>query len=75
MEDFWKCSPFNLSLIIKETYMKEKKAHFFKKITFNWRIIVLQYCGGFCHTLAWISHGVYVFHPEPPSHLSPTPSL
>ena len=29
---------------------------FFKKI-FNWRLITLQYCGGFCHTFTWISHG------------------
>ena len=28
-----------------------------KKISiFNWRIIALQYCVGFCHTLTWISH-------------------
>ena len=24
---------------------------------FNWRPITLQYFGGFCHTLTWISHG------------------
>ena len=30
---------------------------FFKIINFNWRLITLQYCGGFCHTSAWISHG------------------
>ena len=24
---------------------------------FNWRIITLQYCDGFCHTSTWISHG------------------
>ena len=29
---------------------------FFKKIICNWRIIALQYCVGFCHTSAWISH-------------------
>ena len=22
-----------------------------------WRLITLQYCSGFCHTLTWISHG------------------
>ena len=27
------------------------------KKKFNWRIITLQYCDGFCHTSAWISHG------------------
>ena len=24
--------------------------------SFNWRLITLQYCGGFHHTLTWISH-------------------
>ena len=45
----------------------------FKKfIYFNWRLITLQYCGGFCHTLTWISHGcTCVPHPESPSHLPP----
>ena len=33
---------------------------------FNWRLITLQYCGVFCHTLTWISL-------EPPSHLPPHP--
>ena len=23
----------------------------------SWRLITLQYCSGFCHTLKWISHG------------------
>ena len=36
-------------------------------IYFNWRLITLQYCSGFCHTLIWISHGfTCVPHPEPP---------
>ena len=44
----------------------------FVKIYFNWRLIALQYCGGFSHTLTWISHGcTCVPHPEPPSHLPP----
>ena len=32
---------------------------FFKNqlIYLNWRIITLQYCGDFPHTLTWISHG------------------
>ena len=43
---------------------------FFKFIYFNWRLITLQYCSGFCHTLTWISHGcTCVPHPETPSHL------
>ena len=23
----------------------------------SWRVITLQYCSGFCHTVTWISHG------------------
>ena len=43
-------------------------------IYFSWRLITLQYCSGFCHTLIWISHGfTCVLHPEPPSHLPPHP--
>ena len=48
------------------------KKSFFKN--FNWRLITLQYCGGFCHTFTWISHGcTCVRHPEPSSHLPPHP--
>ena len=43
-------------------------------IDFNWRLIILQYCSGFCHTLTWISHGcTCVSHSEPPSYLTPHP--
>ena len=43
-------------------------------IYFNWRLITLQYCSGFCHTFTWISHGcTCIPHPEPPSHLPPHP--
>ena len=36
----------------------------------SWRLITLQYCSGFCHTLIWISHGyTCIPHPDPPSHL------
>ena len=45
---------------------------FFPFIYISWRLIILQYCSGFCHTLIWISHGfTCVPHPEPPSHLPP----
>ena len=38
------------------------------------RLITVQYCSGFCHTLAWISHGcICVPNPEPHSHLHPHP--
>ena len=46
----------------------------FLKIYFNWRLITLQYCGGFCHVFTWLSHGcACVPHPDPPSYLSPHP--
>ena len=36
----------------------------------SWRLITLQYCSGFCHTLTWISHGfTCIPHPDHPSHL------
>ena len=45
---------------------------FFSFIFISWRLITLQYCSGFCHTLTWISHGfTCVPHPEPLSHLPP----
>ena len=48
-------------------------------IYFNWRLITLQYCSGFCHTLTWVSHGcTCVPHPElplpPPSPSHPSGS-
>ena len=30
---------------------------FFPFIFISWRLITLQYCSGFCHTLTWVSHG------------------
>ena len=42
----------------------------------SWRLITLQYCSGFCHTLTWISHGfTCIPHPDPPTHhpLHPIP--
>ena len=43
-------------------------------IYFNWRLITLQYRGGFCHTFTWISPGcTCVPFPEPPSYLPPHP--
>ena len=45
---------------------------FFSCIFISWRLITLQYCSGFCHTLTWISHGfTCVPHPDPPSFLPP----
>ena len=42
---------------------------YFKLIYLNWRIIVLQYCGGFCHKSTWISQ----VHTCPPI-LNPSPT-
>ena len=47
---------------------------FFPFIFISWRLITLQYCSGFCHTLTWISHRfTCIPHPDPPSHLPPHP--
>ena len=51
---------------------------FFLFIFISWRLITLQYCSGFCHTLTWIIHGfTCVPHPDPPSHvpLHPIPRV
>ena len=43
---------------------------FFPFIFIRWRLITLQYCSGYCHTLIWINHGfTCVPHSDPPSHL------
>ena len=48
--------------------------YFFPFIFISWRLITLQYCSGFCHTLTWISHGfTCIPHPDPPSLLPPHP--
>ena len=40
---------------------------FFLFLFIRWRLISLQCCSGFCHTLTWISHGVACIpHPDPP---------
>ena len=38
---------------------------------FNWRIVALQYCVGFCHTSTWISHMSPPSRTSLPSHLIP----
>ena len=60
------------------TWLGNRTTTFLKLIFhFNWRLITLQYCGGFCHTLTWISHGcTCVPDPEPPPTTAPPfPSL
>ena len=40
---------------------------FFSFIFITWRLITLQHCSDFCHTLTWISHGfTCIPHPGPP---------
>ena len=58
----WPLTPFSFNALLLQN------THFiFLFIYFNWRLITLQYCDGFCHTLTWISHGcACVPHPEPP---------
>ena len=47
---------------------------FLKLIYFNWKLVTLQYCSGFRHTLTWISHRhTCVPHPEHPSHFPSCP--
>ena len=54
--------------------LSQHQGLFFFFYYFNWRLITLQYCSGFCHVLAWISHGcTCVPHPELPSHFPPHP--
>ena len=50
--------------------------YFFPFIFISWRIITLQYCSGFCHTLTRISHGFTCVHiPIPLPASLPIPSL
>ena len=71
--------PISLFLLLKNEVSSQKqcyldyRSYFLILINFNWRIITLQYCSYFCHTLTWVSHGcTCVPHPEPPL---PIPSL
>ena len=44
--------------------------YLFHSFFISWRLIALQYCSGFCHTLTWISRGfTCVPHPSSPSRL------
>ena len=63
-KNHWTCCPLSSSSI----------SFFFSFIFISWRLITLQYCSGFCHTLTWISHGfTCVPHPDPRSRLPPHP--
>ena len=78
------------SICLRNTYTQSKSSvhiscpfwgffsisFFFSFIFVSWRIISLQYCSGFCHTLTGISHGFHGFPIliPPPTSL-PIPSL
>ena len=56
----------NQKILRREFYFLFRKLVFFLKFQwelwilfyfiFNWRVIVLQCCVGFCHTTTWVSH-------------------
>ena len=64
-----------IECIVKKCCMHINVSYaFFFFIFISWRLIILQYCSGFCHTLTWISHGITcVPHLEPPTSLPPHP--
>ena len=51
-------------LYVLDLHLEIQSFSFNQFIYYNWRLITLQYCGGFCHTLKWISHG-FAFHAVP----------
>ena len=65
------CTQYKFLMIIKINVLFFSPLYlFFSFIFISWRLITLQYCSGFCHTLTWISHGfICIPHPDPPSHL------
>ena len=84
---FW--APKALQMVIAPMKLKDAPpCLFFEKVIvgfiylkcyfiyFNWRLITLQYCSSFCHTLTWISHGcTYVPRPDLAPTSLPIPSL
>jgi len=72
----WVCRPASAATFApwKEIYDKPTQ-HIFKNfIYFNWRLVTLQYCCGFCHTLTSISHSCTCVPPPEPTSL-PIPPL
>ena len=62
--------PAFFSDFIKEVPYWSSYLFFFFIYFYSWRLITLQSCSGFCHTLTWISHGfTCIPHPDSPSHL------
>ena len=56
--------------------VEKEHCHYFLFVCFNWRLITLPYCDGFCDTFPGISPGcTCVPHPELPPTSLPIPSL
>ena len=71
---FWEMNTMFLTCSLTKTIRHRLSRNFSFFFFFNWKLITLQYCSGFCHTLTWISHGcIFVSHAELPSHLPPHP--
>ena len=74
---FWFLNLFSFSLPLPLSFYRHLSFFFviwtffsFLRIyLFDWRVITLQYCDGFCHTSVWISHRYTRVppNPEPPS--------
>ena len=47
-----------LNITEKKRFLSVK--NIFNWFVFNWRVITLQYCVGFCPTSTWISHHIHV---------------
>ena len=59
---------FDIVPEVSETVLSSLSLFFF----ISWRLITLQYCSGFCHTLTWISMDLHVFPIPIPSPTSPS---
>ena len=66
--------PWGKTLSLPSRLREDEQNNSMSLFFFYWRLITLQYCGGFCHKFTWISHGcTCVLHPETPSRLPPHP--
>ena len=55
-------SSFSTALLISSLVFSGRMMEgFVSFFYFNWRLITLQYCSGFCHSVTWFSMGVHVF--------------
>ena len=67
-------NPIHGSFVVLSHHRGKCFFFFFSFIFISWKLITLQYCSGFCHSVTWISHGFTCApRPDPPSHLPPHP--